>query len=205
MAIVTSDLNLALRQAIYLKSSPEVIHFIKAGADVDFNHGSTNLHVAASMLNNNAVLRLLLEAGANPNQRTKQNLDSPLHSACFSGNIEGIKLLTKFGADVDLPDNKNRTPLVHGLSHPEIIPVLASLGANIEYVQWGTEKTLFEMAISSQWLEAALELARLGAGLAIDKLNSAEKEFHQFVVQQIKMERAAADIPLAINRKSVAL
>jgi len=52
------------------------------------------------------MVRILLTYGANPNAINPQYGRSPLHIAVEEGNIESIKLLISFGADLDLEDAK---------------------------------------------------------------------------------------------------
>lgn len=59
------------------------------------------------------TLRIVLEAGANPNSEVPKGLfrSSPLTTAGFSGLVEIIKLLIEFGAKVNECNLKGRTAL----------------------------------------------------------------------------------------------
>lgn len=70
------------------------IHINEADA-----HGLTSLYNAA-LYNHTEICYLLLEMGADPNIANK-NAEFPLHVACKSGNLELVKLLVRFGADVN--------------------------------------------------------------------------------------------------------
>jgi hypothetical protein len=70
--------------------------------------GGTALH-GATLREHTAVMRLLLEAGANPSQ-TDFNQVAPLHTAARIGNAEVLNLLLEFGAAKDTPDSLGETP-----------------------------------------------------------------------------------------------
>jgi ankyrin repeat protein len=60
----------------------------------------TALHLAA-MRNHHAVVRLLVERGANPDPRDFPDNATPLHFAAVHSDLETIRLLVESGADVD--------------------------------------------------------------------------------------------------------
>jgi len=65
------------------------------------------LHIA--LLNKNtAITKLLIEAGANVNNRQQTGL-TPLHLAAQQGNIEIIVLLLEHGAIIELKNSNNKT------------------------------------------------------------------------------------------------
>ena len=86
---------------------------LRHGADVNAqtDHGDTALH-GAVMANNPDLVKVLLEAGADPNLRQAQSY-TPLHFAGFAGpdRSESARLLLRHGADATLRNNPGRTPL----------------------------------------------------------------------------------------------
>jgi hypothetical protein len=70
--------------------------------------GGTALH-GATLREHTAVMRLLLEAGANPSH-ADFNQVAPLHTAARIGNAEVLSLLLEFGAAKDTPDSLGETP-----------------------------------------------------------------------------------------------
>lgn len=100
---------------------------IKEGADVNSTSDSLDiypLHQASNLVSglnpsdNEKIIRLLVDAGADINIRTKKR-DSmynpggrtPLHMAALSRNADITKLLIELGADVEAVDEKGNTPL----------------------------------------------------------------------------------------------
>ncbi|KAG8429871.1 hypothetical protein GDO86_014025 [Hymenochirus boettgeri] len=65
-----------------------------------------------------------------------------LHEAVLSGNLECVKLLVKYGADIDQRDENGWTPLHMACSdgHPHIARYLLSLGAQADAVNCDGEK-----------------------------------------------------------------
>ncbi|MBN3314262.1 PPR27 phosphatase, partial [Atractosteus spatula] len=65
-----------------------------------------------------------------------------LHEAVLSGNLECVKLLVKYGADIHQRDEEGWTPLHIACSdgHPHIARYLLSLGASVEAVNENGEK-----------------------------------------------------------------
>ncbi|OAL01344.1 hypothetical protein IQ06DRAFT_220549 [Phaeosphaeriaceae sp. SRC1lsM3a] len=84
---------------------------LQSGADLNSpgsRFGGTALH-GATLREHIAIMRLLLEAGANPSQ-ADFNQVTPLHTATRIGNAEVIRLLLEYGAAKDAPDTLGQTP-----------------------------------------------------------------------------------------------
>ena len=56
------------------------------------------------------LVRMLLDAGADPNARTATD-GTPVHTAAFTGNVEVLKMLLAAGGDPAAADKKGQTPL----------------------------------------------------------------------------------------------
>jgi ankyrin repeat protein len=94
--------------------------------------GFTALGLAAFFGHRNAA-RLLLEAGANPNQASRNALHvTPLHSACSAGHAAVAGLLLQHGADPNAGESNGMTPLhtAAGTGNREIAALLWKAGAD---------------------------------------------------------------------------
>jgi ankyrin repeat protein len=84
---------------------------IERGAEVDaFGRGwmtGTAMHSAVSRLQSD-VVRILLEAGANPNVRQSAGW-TPLHAAAMNGDLASIELLLASGADATATNEEGRS------------------------------------------------------------------------------------------------
>lgn len=122
--------NLDLNGAVFHGHTQLVQFLIESGADV--NHplpdtGETPLHAALCKTGRpefDDILKLLLDAGANPNVTTKPGVETgafmrdvrtkgetPLHRAAAFGGEEAITLLRERGSIIDARDANGDTPL----------------------------------------------------------------------------------------------
>jgi ankyrin repeat protein len=109
---------------------------------MDVSGRTTVLHAVDS--HNDDALRILLEAGANPNPEVPEGLfrSSPLTAASFGGLVGMIKLLIKFGAQVDACNPEGRTALqavasmqnVSRMQNVNCADILLAYGADMCYV-----------------------------------------------------------------------
>ena len=109
---------------------PECVEvLLQLGAKPNAGNWSA-LHEAA-LMGDLASARLLLQNKADPNRKEKANGGTPLHVACFQGQIEIAKMLIKAGAKLNLRDKEGFTPLFQAKDqgHPELVKYLKSLGA----------------------------------------------------------------------------
>jgi hypothetical protein len=85
---------------------------IKAGALVDpVDHitGFTPLIIASGSQRPGEAVRVLLEAGANPNAASNKDGTTPLMRACQVGNAETARLLIERGASLDAVDKDGKS------------------------------------------------------------------------------------------------
>jgi hypothetical protein len=103
---------------------------LKKGADVDDLDRRGATYLASYGFFNTRVMKLLLEAHANPNARDEG--ETALMHASFYGYEDAVKLLIQYHADVNLVDHKGRTALMHAASgeYVDAIPLLLAAGAN---------------------------------------------------------------------------
>ncbi|XP_069672147.1 ankyrin-1-like [Periplaneta americana] len=89
---------------------------------------SAPLHLAAEFCSE-AVVRMLLLAGADPNQ-FDENGCTPLHSAARQGDPTCVQLLLDAGANVELTDKEGKTPL-HYTCTLQKAKLLVNAGADV--------------------------------------------------------------------------
>ena len=110
---------------------------------------------------NAAVLETMLACGFDPDARDADNV-TPLHRAAMGGHAEGVRVLLKFGADVNALDGMfSATPLVWAVEgrsnakqpvadHVEVARVLIAAGSSVEWTPPqgapGPERTLEGLA-----------------------------------------------------------
>lgn len=81
---------------------------VRHGADMSCRDkfGATPLHMAYASAK---CIGVLLRRGANVRARDKKG-QTALHWVCAHGNMEGIRSLLAYEADIDIPDKKGITP-----------------------------------------------------------------------------------------------
>jgi uncharacterized protein len=97
----------------------------------------TPLHVAADwpgyFPNGPQVVRLLIEAGADPNARSPGD-ETPLHWAASSDDADVADALIEGGADVNAPDGSIGTPLANAVGYGcwNVARLLVDRGARVD-------------------------------------------------------------------------
>jgi len=85
---------------------------LKAGATVDLRDsgGMTALGRAAQGWHSKEVVHALVEAGADVNVRSVDNI-TPLHLAAFSGDLATVRFLVEHGADITAKEWQGKLPI----------------------------------------------------------------------------------------------
>jgi ankyrin repeat protein len=119
-------------------TDPEKVRsLLAAGADVRVKSkmGRTPLFLAADNDGSSAIVKLLLDRGANPTERDSQDR-TPLAAAVSANDLVSMKLLLEHGADANDADIFGMTPLMHaaGNNSPKAVEMLLAHGANVNAV-----------------------------------------------------------------------
>jgi hypothetical protein len=109
----------AVAVAASMRASRALAALLAAGADASRSYGVsrlTPLHLVESMCPNEHAaaadcIRLLLAAGAGPNQRDTVAGMTALHRACVHQNVRAVAALLEAGGDLRIKDYEGRTPL----------------------------------------------------------------------------------------------
>ena len=154
----SEDKTEALFQAIIINDVPRVQKLVKAGADLDAeikreDMGLTPLMLAA-MWGNIPVMKILLEAGADPNKKCDAFGETALTGAagCDAKDkkmcAEAVILLIKAGADPNVKSKAGMTPVIVAAmsGNPYTIEALVEEGANINARLDNNESTPLMMA-----------------------------------------------------------
>jgi hypothetical protein len=130
VAIRTGDLS-TLRQL--LAEHPNLASRPLGGRHRD----RTPLHVVTDwpgyFPNGPDVVRILIEAGADPNARPNSGGETPLHWAASSDDVDVAEALIDGGADVDAPDGSIGTPLANAVGYAcwQVARLLVARGATV--------------------------------------------------------------------------
>jgi ankyrin repeat protein len=98
--------------------------------DTHYGYGRTAL-IYASEQGNEALVRLLLDRGADVNAKDGGNVTA-LHKASY-GHPSVVRLLLERGADINAEDKGERRPLINAVKngHDEVSKILIEKGANV--------------------------------------------------------------------------
>lgn len=139
---------------------------LKAKAKVDNTgpDGETAL-LRASSNGNIAVMKILINAGANVNVSHKSNLGSPLYMASFYDKPEAVRLLLKHGANINYLNMTKDTPLYIAChqGHTEIVRMLLEAKADVSLRAHGTGPSVVMAATHPDKIEILKMLIAAGA------------------------------------------
>ena len=118
--------------SIMQMAPPDVISLlVKFGADPDSVRGETRASplFQAAHDQNTELMRVLLEAGANPNMQDKSG-NMPLMEAISVGSIEAVAILLDAGSSPNIPNNAGFNAVNHcaQYGHVEILDLLVRAG-----------------------------------------------------------------------------
>lgn len=119
-----------LQNAIHGEHTELALLLVRLGADLHQrtgDDGHSALHTAA-MRGDGAVLRAMLDRGAEVNHRCKKKT-TPLMWAANRDFLDAVRLLAESGADLNAQDKDGQTALMY-TSKPEVAALLLSLGAD---------------------------------------------------------------------------
>ncbi|WP_424406613.1 ankyrin repeat domain-containing protein [Pasteurella sp. PK-2025] len=112
-----------------------ITELVRAGAPVDKrgDFGETPLSLAL-MQEHSALLRAMLEGGLDPNFKLKNNHNVPIIFEVLDNyKMESVKLLVKYGADIDVQSSTGLTPAHSAVTGTakQVSYYLVSIGSDI--------------------------------------------------------------------------
>ena len=103
----------ALHLAVFGRQGDAARALLEQGADVEALSEGSIAHVrplgTAAFVRSPALVRLLLDAGADPNGRAGDG-STPLHTTAASGDLELVELLVERGADPTIANDDGTLP-----------------------------------------------------------------------------------------------
>lgn len=135
--------------AIRKFDSATVKKFIDQEFDVHSLHPEyrTTTIAWATLVGDTASVRLLLDAGCNPNARSEDQ-NTALHAAAFFGRRDIASLLIERGADVNAVSQSGETPLAAAQNDLAFVPIIAgflALKVDLADVQAGRKLVIAEL------------------------------------------------------------
>lgn len=113
----------------------EIAKGVNLEAENDEAWGSRPLHRAAAS-GNADIVKMLLDAGANPHATNRLHSFTPLHSAAAAGSAECVKLLLAAGSSAEAVDRYGSLPLHKAVdsSDADAVRTLLDAGSPIEAI-----------------------------------------------------------------------
>ena len=189
-----------------------VKHYIKGGVLIDSlgsyydgKYQRTPLHWAAIM-GQAEVIRLLLDAGANPHAVDKIGR-TPLHWSVRSNSVESVKELLDAGSNPQLIDELGYNVICiateDNLGNEGILRLLVERGTEIDSPSFPGGDTALHLAMQNHTEHAALTLLRCGANLS--SLNAVGRKPTEYTVSaelqfKVKKEAKANDVWISYSK-----
>lgn len=127
---------MSLEYAVTLNCIEIIQTRLEAGVDPEEINNPDDLllmHAMNRSFHRTEIIKLLLAHGANPNLIDKKSRDTPISLAIRHGNIVTIKIFIDNGADVNILDANNESPLHTAVlwKNTQIVKLLLSSGADV--------------------------------------------------------------------------
>ena len=154
--------NTCLHSVVMGCCSKKIIRkIIDHGADVNATNKEHHTALLIACVNENEhAIKVLLNAGANPNIADDDDGDTCLHKAVRQGcNIEVVQAITDHGADLNATNTKRRTALLIACANKNehTINVLLNAGADPNIADNADGDTCLHMAVSQKCSKEVLQ------------------------------------------------
>ncbi len=161
----------ALARAIFSSHPDMVALLVKHGASLTVEGPSIGVPLILAE-EKPEIIRILLDAGADPNVKNSYRGETVLHTAAMHGAVDTAKMMLKAHADVNTRNRWDDTPLLTAVerNHSDIVALLIANGADLEAAKPYDGSTPLLNAVKSSRHSIIHMLVQAGANVnAADK------------------------------------
>ncbi|KAJ8938167.1 hypothetical protein NQ318_011932 [Aromia moschata] len=175
-------------RAVVEEDLAKVQDMVTAGKAINLNdnNGNTPLHIAVIKNNLEILEYLLSQEDIRVNTRNFRG-ETPLFQAVRAGKVESTTRLIQAGANVNLPDYEDITPLHKAVTFPNIAHVLIQHDADIDVLDFSGDAPLHD-AITNNCLETVCMLLYYNADANILGGNNLTPFMKALISENIEMQ-----------------
>jgi ankyrin repeat protein len=146
-----------LFEAAFFRRIAILKRLLTSGAQVDGLDSQGGTYLVSYGFFDSGIMKILLEAGANPNKTDRDGQTAIMHAASY-GYEESVRILIEHHAEMNLRDHEGRTALMHAAmgGYVDAIPLLLENGADPN-ARDSEGKTALDLALISKH-QAAVKL-----------------------------------------------
>lgn len=180
---ISTTLNAqTFNEAISKKDTSLIYRLIREGEDINKpdQYGSTPLMSACRYSIDTAIVKFLLQHGAEPDSpRTEKGRTALLVACAYYGDVPAIRMLIKYGADVNAAAYDGSTALMLAAKSfkSNLVSYLLMMGANAAAndAKGNTALSIAENTTLEAWMKTALPDAGIDKDKTIQLLKEAMK------------------------------
>nr|XP_023018160.1 uncharacterized protein LOC111507134 [Leptinotarsa decemlineata] len=180
-------------RAVVEQDFRKVRHFVRLGKSVNVNDSSGNTPLHVSVLKNNTeILDYLLSQPTIDVNVQNFNGETPLFLSLKLDNIDIAKTLIRFGANVNLQNYEDVTPLHLAVTFPEVAHQLILNGAHLDARDYSGDTPLSD-AIAEENLETVCMLLYYNADANVRGVNNLTPFMKAIVTKNVELQTVLLD------------